>query len=492
MDRQLYLEQIDRVNEAGPYHADWDSIAQHTTPAWYVQKRLGIFLHWGVFSVPAYHDWYARNMYIKDSEEYKYHIEHFGPHKGFGWKDFVPMFTMDKFNPDDWVKLFTEAGAEYIVPVAEHHDGFQNYRSELSHWNAAEMGPHRDIMGDLLNAAERGGMTLGTSSHRVEHWFFLGHGKDFDSDVNVPLQRGDLYWPAMPEPANHHDLFGEPQPTQEFLEDWLLRSCEIVDRYHPSIFYFDWWIQHSAVTPYLKKFAAYYYNRMEDRGGCVINYKHDAFPFGCAVPDIERGAFAEAKPFLWQSDTSVMRGSWCYSEQPDKATYKSPQEIVWTLMDCISKNGRLLLNVGPTKDGRIDERDAAVLRGLGAWMKVNDEAVHGTGVWRMAQEGPTLSVEGQFSDGKPASYTSRDFRFSCRGKDIYATCMVCPADGKVDIVSLREADASSLPLFHAELREVHVLGCDKPLQWTRDGEALHVDLGDYRSDMPIVIRVTCA
>lgn len=492
MQQQLYLEQIDRVNELGPYHADWDSLATHPVPAWYAQKRLGIFLHWGVFSVPAYHDWYARNMYIQGSEEYNYHLAHYGAHKDFGWKDFVPMFTMEKFDPDEWVKLFTEAGAEYIVPVAEHHDGFQNYRSELSHWNAAEMGPHRDIMGDLLNAAERAGMTLGASSHRVEHWFFLGHGRDFDSDVNVPLQRGDLYWPAMPEPANHHDLFSEPQPTQEFLEDWLLRSCEIVDRYHPSIMYFDWWIQHSAVKPYLQKFAAYYYNRMEPYGGCVINYKHDAFPFGCAVPDIERGAFAEAKPFLWQSDTSVMRGSWCHSVQPDRATYKSPQEIVWTLMDCVSKNGRLLLNVGPTKDGLIDERDAAVLRGLGAWMRVNGEAVHGTGVWRMAQEGPTVSVEGQFSDGKPASYTSRDFRFTCRGKDIYAVCMVCPEDGRVDITSLREADASHLPLFHGVIREVHALGCDDALAWSRDEQALHVDLGAYRSDMPVVIRVTCA
>ena len=153
MQQQLYLEQIDRVNELGPYHADWDSLATHPVPAWYAQKRLGIFLHWGVFSVPAYHDWYARNMYIQGSEEYNYHLAHYGAHKDFGWKDFVPMFTMEKFDPDEWVKLFTEAGAEYIVPVAEHHDGFQNYRSELSHWNAAEMGPHRDIMGDLLNAA---------------------------------------------------------------------------------------------------------------------------------------------------------------------------------------------------------------------------------------------------------------------------------------------------------------------------------------------------
>lgn len=490
MDRKLYLEQIDRVNAEGTYHADWDSLAGHPVPTWYREKRLGIFLHWGVFSVPAYHDWYARNMYIKDSEEYQYHLAHYGKHTDFGWKDFIPMFTMKDFDPDAWVKLFQEAGAEYIVPVAEHHDGFQNYKSELSHWNAAEMGPHRDIMGDLLNAADRAGMTLGASSHRVEHWFFLGHGREFESDVTDDLKPGDLYWPAMPEPDNQ-DLFSEPAPTQEFLEDWLLRCCEIVDRYHPQILYFDWWIQHSAVKPYLQKFAAYYYNRMENRDGCVINYKHDAFPFGVAVPDIERGAFAEAKPFLWQSDTSVMRGSWCHSTQPDRATYKSPQEVVWTLCDVVSKNGRLLLNVGPTKNGTIDERDAEVLRGLGAWMKVNGEAIHGTGLWRMAQEGPTASTEGQFSDGQAAAYTSADFRFTCRGKDIYAIAMVCPQNGKLTIKSLREADASHLPLFHGVIDDVQILGCaEKPL-WKRDGEALHVDMGAWRSDMPVVVKVVC-
>ena len=324
MDRSLYLAQIDRVNEAGPYHADWDSIAAYQVPAWYREKRLGIFLHWGLFSVPAYHDWYARNMYIQGSEEYKYHLEHYGPHKEFGWKSFIPSFTMEKFDPEQWARLFREAGADYIVPVAEHHDGFQNYRSELSHWNAAEMGPHRDILGDLLNASAREGLTPGCSSHRVEHWWFLGHAREFDSDLHGDYPVGDLYWPSHEEPASHQDLYSRPAPDREFLEDWLLRCCELVDRYHPSIIYFDWWIQHSAVKPYLMRFCAYYYNRMLPFGGGVINYKHDALPFGSGVPDIERGGFRDAKPFLWQSDTSVMRGSWCYSVQPGKAVYKSP------------------------------------------------------------------------------------------------------------------------------------------------------------------------
>lgn len=487
MDRQLYLAEIDRVNREGKYHPDWDSLAKHPVPAWYREKRLGIFLHWGVFSVPAYHDWYARNMYIEGSEEHRWHLEHYGDPKEFGFKDFIPDFKMDKFDPQLWAKLFREAGADYIVPVAEHHDGFQNYESELSHWNAMEMGPHRDITGDLLREAERLGMTLGVSTHRVEHWFFLGNGRKLGC-FGDELKLGDYEWPAMPE-QNHHDLFSEPAPTGEFLTDWLLRCCELVDRYHPRIVYFDWWIQHSAVKPYLKRFAAYYFNRMEEYGGCVINYKHDAMPFGIGVPDIERGQFAEAKPFLWQSDTSVMRHSWCYSEQPGKAVFKTPSEIICDLIDVVCKNGRLLLNFGPKPDGELREKEIEILKAMAAWMKVNDEAVHGTTVWRIAQEGPTKIQEGQFADGAARGFTSEDFRFTCNGSAVYATCLVCPEDGKLHIRSLREADASHLPLWHGVIEKVEVLGCGE-CPWTRDEEALHVDMGAWRSDMPVVVKIT--
>lgn len=486
MNRQVYLEQIDRVNREGKYHPDWDSLAGHPIPAWYAQKRLGIFLHWGLFSVPAYHDWYARNMYIQGSPEYEHHLKHYGTQKSFGFKDFIPMFTMEKFDPQEWVRLFIQAGADYIVPVAEHHDGFQLYRSELSHWNAAEKGPQRDLLGDLLLEADKAGMTLGTSSHRVEHWWFNGHGREFDSDVCEPMELGDLYWPAHPE-GNHHDLFSKPEPDDEYLTDWLLRCCEIVDRYHPRILYFDWWIQHSAVKPYLMRFAAYYYNRAQIWGGCVINYKHDSFPFGCAVPDIERGQFSDAKPFLWQSDTSVMRNSWCYSTRGD---YKAPREVIWDLADVVSKNGRLLLNFGPKPDGTFTQQDHEILSALGGWMKRNDEAIHGTNLWRVAQEGPTIIQEGQFSDGVPRRFTPEDFRFTCRGSSVYAIAMVCPEDGVLRIKSLREADASKMPLFHGIVRDVQVLGFDEKPEWARDGDALTVRLGSIRSDLPLVLKVS--
>ena len=168
MDRAAYLARIDQVNREGTYQPNWDSLAQYTVPAWYADMKFGIFLHWGVFSVPAFgSEWYSRNMYIQGSPEFEHHVKTYGPHKQFGYKDFIPMFTMEKFDPQSWASLFREAGAEYVVPVAEHHDGFQLYASELSQWNAAEMGPHRDVLGDLLNATDAVGLTRGVSSHRV-------------------------------------------------------------------------------------------------------------------------------------------------------------------------------------------------------------------------------------------------------------------------------------------------------------------------------------
>lgn len=219
----------------------------------------------------------------------------------------------------------------------------------------------------------------------------------------------------------------------------------------------------------------------------MINYKHDSFPFGCAVPDIERGQFSDAKPFLWQSDTSVMRNSWCYSTRGD---YKAPREVIWDLADVVSKNGRLLLNFGPKPDGTFTQQDHEILSALGGWMKRNDEAIHGTNLWRVAQEGPTIIQEGQFSDGVPRRFTPEDFRFTCRGSSVYAIAMVCPEDGVLRIKSLREADASKMPLFHGIVRDVQVLGFDEKPEWARDGDALTVRLGSIRSDLPLVLKVS--
>ena len=489
MNRRAYLNEIEAVIRKGPYQDDWDSLAGRDMPAWMYGGKLGIFIHWGVYAVPAFaNEWYPRNMYIQGTPEYKHHIQTWGEHTRFGYKDFIPLFTAPKFDAAKWADLFKRAGAKYVIPVAEHHDGFQMYQSELSRWNAYEMGPKRDVLGELCRAFDAAGLVTGVSNHRVEHWFFLGHGRDFDSDIHEPLRIGDLYWPSMPE-GDHQDLFSKPAPTPEFLEDWLLRCCEIVDKYKPKEYYFDWWVQHSAVKPYLKKFAAYYYNRARQWGEEVtICYKHDAFAFGTATVDIERGKFAHVQPFRWQTCTPIARNSWCWTETND---FKSPHLLVRDLVEIVSKNGVMLLNVGPKADGTISDEDRAVLEGIGEWLQVNGEAIYDTTVWRIAGEGPTQTPEGQFSDGDNLHYTAEDIRFTARGGHLYAIVMQWPENGEVLIRSLAVRDASHLPVFSGIIHVVDILGYGKA-EWTRDGDGLRVSGPAMQTDMPVTVRITLA
>ncbi|MBQ7875743.1 MAG: alpha-L-fucosidase [Clostridia bacterium] len=484
---EKYLKLIDEVNEKGRFKPDWDSLSQYRVPDWYKDIKFGIFIHWGVYSVPAFwSEWYPRGMYIQGTEEYKHHIKTYGEHKNFGYKDFIPMFKAEKFDPAQWADIFKKSGAQYVIPVGEHHDGFQMYESDISEWNAARMGPKRNVLGELYGEFDKKGLVRGVSSHRVEHWFFLGHGKEFDSDIKEPLKRGDLYWPSMAE-ADHHDLFSEPTPTEEFLNDWLVRCCEIVDKYQPSIMYFDWWIQHSSVKPYLKKFAAYYYNRADEWGKeVVINYKHDAFQFGTAVVDVERGQFADTKPYVWQTDTSVAKNSWCYTEGNH---YKSAVQIIRDMVDIVSKNGRLLLNVGPKADGTIPEEDKNILFEIGEWMQVNGEAIYGSKLWRKSGEGPTTIEEGQFADNEAKPYIYEDIRFTAKGENIYAICLNMENRDRVVIKSLCESDASKKPNFHGIIKSVEVLGHNK-CEWKRDEEGLHVATDLIKTDKPVVFKIS--
>jgi len=488
MDRIASLDRIRKISQSGPYTDTWESLAQYRPPQWYRDAKFGIFIHWGVYSVPAFrNEWYPRNMYIQGSPEFEHHVKTYGPHRDFGYKDFVPLFRAEKFDPSAWAALFQRAGAQYVVPVAEHHDGFQMYASELSQWNAARMGPCRDVLGELKEAFRREGLFCGASSHRIEHWFFMGHGREFDSDIREPLTREDLYWPAMPE-DNHFNLYPNPAPTQEYMEDWLLRTAELIDRYRPKVLYFDWWIQIAAMKPYLKTLAAYYYNRASEWGEeAVLCYKHDAFPHGAAVLDIERGQFAEPKPFVWQTDTAIAKNSWCYTQNN---VFKKPKDILCDFADIVAKNGRMLLNVGPMADGTISPEDTAVLEEIGVWMERNREAVYGSVPWRVASEGPTAVEEGQFTDGKDKRFTAEDFRFTANGGSIYVFALAYPKSGEITVKTLGLRDAHSKPEFSGIIRGVEALGFEEKPVWERTAQGLAIRTRTVRADAPVVFKVT--
>ena len=482
---QAEMQRIDEQIAKGPYKDTWESLSRYQVPKWYSDVKFGIFIHFSVCSQTAYaNEWYPRNMYIQGTEEFKHHEETYGPHKDFGFKDFIPQFKAEKFDPEAWAALFKEAGAEYVVPVAEHHDGFQMYESRISKWNAAQMGPKRDVVGELTDAVQSHGMISGTSSHRIEHWWFLSHGREFDSDIHEPLNRDDLYWPSMKEPEDQFDPYSSPVPTEEFLQDWLARTVELIDRFSPSVLYFDWWIHHNAAKPYVKKMLAYYYNHMEAQGiAGVVNYKYGSIPFGCAVPDVERGQFADAKPYIWQTDTSIGDNSWGYVPTNH---YKSADSILRDLADIVSKNGRMLLNVGPKGDGTICEEEVDVLKKIGAWMKTNREALTGTVPYECSGEGPTQIKDGYFTEGEK-KYTSEDFRFTVKNGHMYIIALKASDNGDYLVKSFARAREDSQNHFLGVIENVKALDC-RTATWEqrKDGLFLHADL---KTENPVVFRV---
>ena len=451
------------------FEANWESLKQYTIPGWYMDGKFGIFIHWGLYAVPAFgNEWYPRNMYVQGTPEFEHHVKTYGPQSQFGYKDFIPMFRAEKYDPAQWAELFRAAGAKFVVPVAEHHDGFAMYDCSSSAWTAAKMGPKRDLVGDLAAAVRAAGMVFGLSSHRAEHWFFMNGGRTFDSDVQDPAC-ADFYGPASPsEPMGGLDA--RPYPDEAYLEDWLRRTCELVDKYRPQLVWFDWWIGHEAFKPYLQRFAAYYYNRAGEWGqGVAINYKYVAYPEGTAVLDIERGQLKDIRPLFWQTDTSVSRNSWGYVAQQD---YRTPESLVHDLVDIVSKNGALLLNVGPRPDGTIPEPEQELLLSVGRWLAANGEAIYGTRPWKIYGEGPTEVPEGAFSDTKRAAFTARDVRFTTQGDVLYATLLGWPEDGMARMQAL----SSHLPLYTGTIGRVSLLGAEGPLAWARDAEALKVTL----------------
>lgn len=477
------LAEIDKVINQGPYTDTWESLSNYHVPTWYDGMKFGIFIHYGVFTVPENdNEWYSRNMYVKDSDAYKHHIKTYGKHTEFGYKDFIPMFKADKFDADRWVSVFEKAGAQYVIPVAEHHDGFQMYDSELSSYNAVDMGPCKDYLGLMKKSCEDHKLVFGTSSHRIEHFFFLGGGRDFDSDIKGEFKRGDMYWPSEKAPSDFDACDGDCSPTEEFMQDWLVRTCELIDKYQPNMLYFDWWIQRVELKPYLRKMMAFYYNRANEWGKeVVINYKHDAIPFGLAVPDIERGQLASQKPYKWQSDTSMCFNSWCYTKQNK---FKESKDILCDLVDIVSKNGTMLLNIGPKADGTFSDEETKILNDIGDWMDKNREAVINAHTYRIFGEGPTAVTEGGFQDGNVKQFTSSDFRFTAGDGKLYIIAMTSSEDGKYHVKNF----AKKQGFYNGKINRIVALENGSDLSFDHSKEELTINY-KTTTKAPVVFKL---
>lgn len=437
------------------FQPDWENIADnYNFPEWFVNAKFGIFIHWGAYAVPAFgNEWYARNMYLKDSPEYTHHIETWGSQTKFGYKDFIPMFKAEKFNADEWAELFKEAGARYVVPVAEHHDGFSMYDSELNPWNAVKMGPNKDIIGLLKEAIEKRDMVFGLSTHRAENAWFYNGGMEFPSDVQ------DM----------SISLYGRRYKNEAYTEDmakeWLTHTYELVSKYEPKLIWFDWTVNNPVLVPYFNKFLAYYYNNALDWGENVVVNTKQGYPTNIQVWDVERGKSGKMMLFPWQTDTSVGKKSWSYIDGEEN---KTPEQIVHDLIDIVSKNGNLLLNIGPRADGTITEDQKNVLLSIGKWLKVNGESIYGTRCWKKFGEGEAEATQGSFTDNDATAYTARDIRFTTKGNDLYAITLNWD-DAGTCIKSLNKETIAD-----AKINSITLLGSDEKINWEQTADGLKI------------------
>ncbi len=460
-----------------PYEANWESLTRYETPEWFQDAKFGIFIHWGPYAVPAFgSEWYPRLMYMDEkvwnanfevkSEEpsgiYKHHLKTYGHPGEFGYKDFIPMFKGEHFDAAEWIDLFVKSGAKYVVPVAEHHDAFAMYKSNFTRWNSVDMGPKRDILGELFLEARKQGLKTGASSHLAFNWAYFNRKKEFD---NWDPQYDDLYG------VNREKT---DQMTEAWRETWWNRTKDIIDNYQPDLLWFDFYLDKEAFRPNHPELAAYYYNKgLEWNKEVVLQNKNfggfESYPPGTNVLDLERGKMSDIQKSTWQTDTSIGANSWGYVTN---WISKTPNTLIDDLVDIVSKNGCLLLNVGPKADGTIPEDQQAVLLEIGKWLAINGRAVFGSRPWRVFGEGPTAVAVGHHTEGKNKDLTAQDFRFTTNDEKLYAIAMDWPSSGEVQITELAQQSTNC----QWSIQGVKLLGHDGKLEWEHTKEGLQVKL----------------
>ena len=487
------------------FEPNWRSLREHRTPQWLKDAKFGIYTHWGPYSVPACGkngSWYPYNMYrpetSRDPGQTEYHRKTYGGPERFGYKDFIPLFTGEKFDPEEWAELFKSAGAQFAGPVGEHHDGFTMWDTELSEWNAVKMGPKRDVVGELERAIRGQGMRFMVALHHAENWWFYPHWvKGYDTAdpryaglYGPPHNLDGPLGPAATRPQERGTGFThiwpfelQDKPSKEFLDLWKAKTLEVIDKYRPDLLWWDFALERIQ-EQYRQEFLAHYYNRAVEWGKEVaVTYKYNHLVPGSAVIDLELGRFKDLTYHDWVTDTSIDdQGAWSYVRD---AAFKSVTSLVHNLVDNVSKNGYLLLNVGPHADGTIPEAAQERLRELGKWLVLNGEAIYGTTPWLSYGEGPTqMAAEGAFSEEQEVEYTGQDIRFTTKDGALYAICLGWPRE------QVRIASVAPI-LYQSEISSVTLLGHEGVLNWRLTPDDLIIDTPRERPcDHAYVFKIT--
>lgn len=446
-----YLEQ--NPIEQGPFEPTWESLRTFECPAWFRDAKFGIWSHWGPQSVPMYGDWYARNMYAEGQPQYLHHWREYGHPSRNGWKDIVPLWKAERFDPDGLMRLYAEAGARYFIAQAVHHDNFDNWNSRHHPWNAVKLGPGKDIVSLWRAAARKRGLRFGVSEHLAASFTWYAFARACDKTgpyAGVPYDGADPRFVDFYHPRTDNEWYTE---NSAFHARWFLRMKDLLDQQQPDLLYSDGGlpffmpkrlddkgvvVQNGAYRPEAGlHLVAHLYNLSAKRHGGAnqaVYTQKDARPevLSVGVLDVERGQMNDLSARAWQTDTCV--GGWFYDV---RQVYKTPRHVIEMLVEIVSKNGCLLLNLPQRPDGALDEECLHILRCLAAWTRVNGEGLYGTRPWKVAGEGPTAAElrHGAFKE-EAVSWTTADFRFTAKDRTVYAFQMKYPAQRQAFIRSL--------------------------------------------------------